>query len=447
MSEARVDVPGFIQKNESSLKDIPAEIVDEAARVDPTSAVSNDVVVAVGSYTLPLAHMWKRKGIVLSPETRDDNRKIIAAFHQGKQKLANKDISQYKTIDDVKNVAFTAVAKTNTSVNPVVFEDDGIVVREVNDYDFSVRFCGGYGWCTTNQNDRSYFDAYKKNGHLFIILWKKKEFPDDKSYLYMTDEGKEHPFRGGISEYVGYQNKVRNMSELFDKHPGFKEKVAEISHRNPNEPGMSGRYSFEDLPERTRDWLIQDLEHDFEYDVLDNLRVFNDFYNYFPRDVFHHKMFDVKETDDKKTVLNPEYFDDWKKVAMAGARIPESLRPYVSFDIVNPGEFTGDNDEEENIEDYPVVNNFRFKREDIEQLKFNLEDEANPYKQTLSAKKVLSLVKKSGAADQWEKRLNEFFEGINGDIASSEDYYNSDEYAEQHYADHWFDAEGNLLDY
>ena len=134
-------------------------------------------------------------GNVVNPNNFDTDmsklESLLKRFSTIGPNLPIKDINQYKTIEQLKNVIDEYNNKIRREVksdeqSDLVYEDDDMVVIQPKTYEASCKYGAGTKWCTTST--KSHFDTHNKNGKLFYFIDKKKPTSDPlyKVALYYT---------------------------------------------------------------------------------------------------------------------------------------------------------------------------------------------------------------------------------------------------------------------
>jgi len=134
-------------------------------------------------------------GNVVNPNNFDTDmsklESLLERFSTIGPNLPIKDINQYKTIEQLKNVIDEYNNKIRREVksdeqSDLVYEDDDMVVIQPKTYEASCKYGAGTKWCTTST--KSHFDNHNKNGKLFYFIDKKKPTSDPlyKVALYYT---------------------------------------------------------------------------------------------------------------------------------------------------------------------------------------------------------------------------------------------------------------------
>lgn len=188
-------------------KNIPDEKFQELIELDPTYKMGSNNAGTYGKWILGLAN--KNNGELDNIGHITD---VIKRFDQNKKQLKNKDIMQFKSVEEVdnylnnddnyneltdrqklrqtqKNVRNTDVDKDATKV----FENSMWEVWVPNTYEASCKLGQGTQWCTATTSTRDYFDSYTRDGKLYININKhtgdKYQFHfESESFMDEDDE-------------------------------------------------------------------------------------------------------------------------------------------------------------------------------------------------------------------------------------------------------------------
>ena len=126
-------------------------------------------------------------GDAIDIENFDENlskaQKAVEKFIQYQQALEQKDINQYKSLDDIINAINQHENKVRRKVKEVdgadvVYEDDQYTVVTPKTHKASCYYGAGTKWCTASRNGSSHFDNYNVDGKLFYIVDKKAKSND-----------------------------------------------------------------------------------------------------------------------------------------------------------------------------------------------------------------------------------------------------------------------------
>lgn len=186
---------------------IPDEKFQELIELDPTYKKGSNNAGTYGKWILGLAN--KNNGELDNIGHITD---VIKRFDQNKKQLKNKDIMQFKSVEEVdnylnnddnyneltdrqklrqtqKNVRNTDVDKDATKV----FENSMWEVWVPNTYEASCKLGQGTEWCTATTSTRDYFDSYTNDGKLYININKstgdKYQFHfESESFMDADDE-------------------------------------------------------------------------------------------------------------------------------------------------------------------------------------------------------------------------------------------------------------------
>ena len=107
---------------------------------------------------------------------------FVSAFDKVQNRLEQKDLYQYATIDELFKVLTAADSQQRRQVSEredaeKVYESDRYVVVVPETKEASCYYGAGTKWCTA-QTDRDYFKNYKENGELYYIIDKTKPTSD-----------------------------------------------------------------------------------------------------------------------------------------------------------------------------------------------------------------------------------------------------------------------------
>ena len=169
-------------------------------------------------------------GKVIPTENFDENlskaEKVVEKFIKYQQALQQKDINQFKTLDEIItaiNNHENKVRRTVKSVDgaDVVYEDDRFTVVTPQTHKASCYYGAGTKWCTASMNGSSHFDNYNVDGKLFYILDKKaksndkyykvallQKYDGDKTFYDAPDKSFKDVWIIGTPEYDEIQNAI-----------------------------------------------------------------------------------------------------------------------------------------------------------------------------------------------------------------------------------------------
>ena len=169
-------------------------------------------------------------GKVIPTENFDESlskaEKVVEKFIKYQQALEQKDINQFKTLDEIItaiNNHENKVRRTVKSVDgaDVVYEDDRFTVVTPQTHKASCYYGAGTKWCTASMNGSSHFDNYNVDGKLFYILDKKaksndkyykvallQKYDGDKTFYDAPDKSFKDGWILGTPEYDEIQNAI-----------------------------------------------------------------------------------------------------------------------------------------------------------------------------------------------------------------------------------------------
>ena len=168
-----------VKKNYPKISD---EDFDRVIRLDPTFVEGKDSVGTYGKWLLNLFNKGKldNEGHVMD---------CLSRFEEEKKNLKNKDIGQFKSLEDVdaylndeenyKNKSHRQEVrdrqKDRKSVDlskeaDVVYKDNFWTVWTPNTYAASCKLGQGSSWCTASTESDHYYNYYTRQGPLFIVL-------------------------------------------------------------------------------------------------------------------------------------------------------------------------------------------------------------------------------------------------------------------------------------
>ena len=162
--------------------------------LDPTYRAGSN---SLGKYGKWILNLYKNNNI--SEDDFEDVTKILNQFNIYRNRIQNKDLNFYKTLDDLSDVLAHVVDddsmlsdrqkvrfKKNVKAGrikvdaeddyDVVFESPKYIVYVPNTHEASMKLGKGTEWCTAHENP-DYFDGYTKNGGKLYIV--KNKFTDE----------------------------------------------------------------------------------------------------------------------------------------------------------------------------------------------------------------------------------------------------------------------------
>jgi hypothetical protein len=129
---------------------------------------------------------------------------IVTKFHKNVQRLAKKDINQYRTVKELDNtiesLPETKREKKLTGADKI-FEDKYLTVILPKTQEGSCLYGASTKWCTAAKSGNA-FDDYNSRGYLYYIIWKPK-LPE-KLHNYQK-----------IARYIGYGKPYETEGEHY----------------------------------------------------------------------------------------------------------------------------------------------------------------------------------------------------------------------------------------
>ena len=189
-------------------------------------------------------------GKVIPTENFDESlskaEKVVEKFIKYQQALQQKDINQFKTLDEIItaiNNHENKVRRTVKSVDgaDVVYEDDRFTVVTPQTHKASCYYGAGTKWCTSSMNGSTHFDNYNVDGKLFYILDKRaksndkyykvallQKYDGDKTFYDAPDKSFKDGWILGTPEYDEIQNAIdKYVNDNFQREINiFKDKEA-----------------------------------------------------------------------------------------------------------------------------------------------------------------------------------------------------------------------------
>ena len=174
-------------------------------------------------------------GNALSTENFDENlskaEKVIEKFIKYQQALEQKDINQYRTLEDIITTINNHENKVRRTVKSgdgadVVYENDRFTVVTPQTHKASCYYGAGTKWCTASLNGSTHFDNYNVDGKLFYILDKKaksndrfykvavlQKYDGDKTFYDAPDKSFKDGWILGTPEYDEIQKSIDEYIE------------------------------------------------------------------------------------------------------------------------------------------------------------------------------------------------------------------------------------------
>ena len=212
--------------------------------LDPTYRDGSNSVGKYGTWILNLYNKGK-----ISEDDFGEITPLLNQFSTYKNRIQNKDLNAYKTLDDLdaavsavvdddsmlsnrqkvrfnKNVKAGRIKVTAEDDYDTPFEDSEFVVYIPNTHEASMKLGKGTSWCTAHEND-DYYGQYTDGNKLYIVVNKKTgdkwqfsdqtyEFRDSRDDEYSPSDFREEIASDGLIDYldsVGFDNAKEPGSE------------------------------------------------------------------------------------------------------------------------------------------------------------------------------------------------------------------------------------------
>lgn len=180
-----------VRKNYPNISD---EDFNRLIRLDPTFVEGKDSVGTYGKWILTLFN----KGKLTNEGHLTD---VLTRFEENKKYLKNKDIGQFKSLEDVDNYLndesnYNSLShrqevrqrqndRKNTDVNKdatLVYEGTKWQIWIPKTYAASCKLGQGSSWCTASTESDYYYNSYTREGNLYICI--NKTNPEEKYQLH-----------------------------------------------------------------------------------------------------------------------------------------------------------------------------------------------------------------------------------------------------------------------
>jgi len=147
--------------------------------------------------------------------------KAVGDFEKVKNRLEQKDIYQYSTLDELFKTLVATDSKQRREVPTRedaenIYETDRYVVVVPETKEASCYYGAGTKWCTA-QTDRDYFTNYKKSGELYYIIDKTKPTSDPFYKVALNKKlSGEEDFWDATDKMITSSNEVKDNESLMD---------------------------------------------------------------------------------------------------------------------------------------------------------------------------------------------------------------------------------------
>ena len=219
---------------------IPDNEFQSLVELDPTYKKGSTNAGTYGKWILGLAN--KHNGKIEGAGHITD---VLQRFNDNKKNLKNKDISSFKSIEDLENylddensyrelsdrqkLRQTQKAVHNTDLEEdaeLVHQDDSWTVYVPKTYEASCKLGRGTTWCTASTERDYYYNSYTSQGELYILI--NNRDPNEK-YQFHFESGSFMNADDEPIDIVGFLDKASNegikkfFQPMLDKAYGIQE--------------------------------------------------------------------------------------------------------------------------------------------------------------------------------------------------------------------------------
>ena len=246
---------------------IPNDTFMELISLDPTYTGKD----SVGKYGKWLLNLFNRGKI--SEKDFDEIPDLLNQFTTYRNRISNKDLNSYKTLDDLaeilahvvdddsmltpnqKNKFLKKVKSGKIQLNKsedydVVFDTPRFAVYVPNTHEASMKLSKGTEWCTAHENP-DWYNHYTINGHKLYIIKDKKT---GERWQYSDKTGDfldENDDKFDVMSLLG-QDDAEKLSKFFEKFLG-------VDYYNFNGTLIyTGNPIFTDLKDRVENIIVAD---------------------------------------------------------------------------------------------------------------------------------------------------------------------------------------------
>lgn len=171
---------------------------------------------------------------------------VVRLFHDNNQRLKQKDINQYKDVDELntaidelsKNKTKSQEAKQAKADTQVIYSDENWLVVRPFTQEASCKYGAGSKWCISATASRNYFASYSDNNNKFYFVIDKKatgNAPDSKFAIAIIAAGL--AAAGREIQVYDASDRLVNISvvskKVGDKWPEIWEKIQAHVKANP----------------------------------------------------------------------------------------------------------------------------------------------------------------------------------------------------------------------
>ena len=213
---------------------IDDDIFMQLISLDPTYRDGSN---SVGKYGKWILNLFKKGAI--SKEDFSEITPLLQQFTIYKNRVQNKDLNAYKTLDDLSNTLAQVVdddsmlsdrqkvrflknvkaGRISTSAEDdydVVLDTPKFIVYVPNTHEASMKLGNGTEWCTAHENP-DWYNNYTENGHKLYIIKEKKT---GKLWQYSDKNGDFLNSADKKFSYAKLMKKDKDLSKFFSKFLG-----------------------------------------------------------------------------------------------------------------------------------------------------------------------------------------------------------------------------------
>ena len=179
---------------------------------------------SVGTYTKWFLNLYNKGK--LSDEDLEELPQLLSEFDDKKKWIQNKDIGQYKSIDDLKYALENTEAGEESHARKIknvrkrihdvdlgkdaelYYEDSEWIIIIPKTYEASCKLGQDTKWCTASKEDDRYFLDYTEEGPLFILINK-------------NDSNKKYQFHFESNSFMDKNDYPINISEFLANYPNL----------------------------------------------------------------------------------------------------------------------------------------------------------------------------------------------------------------------------------
>lgn len=163
-------------------------------------------------YTQWIVNRYKKKDF-----RQEDHPRIHTAlkdFETHKNKLAVKDINQYKSLNDLEDAVHPHLGVVSKKQEKqeikhqgadLVHNEPGLMVHKLKTREAACHYGAGTKWCTAAKHNNM-FDQYNKKGPLYVVTTPKEKY----QFHFESDQ------------FADSKDRMKDLSSLIKEHPQLK---------------------------------------------------------------------------------------------------------------------------------------------------------------------------------------------------------------------------------